>query len=113
MRGIGKAGGGSTSGGGGRSTRAKGTGGIQSGGGGGMRPVATPEPGGGLQTVSPVFTGQPVATPQPVTHDPINGINPLMVSSLPPMASGADVYARQFYRGSRVPYRRYLPVSIV
>jgi hypothetical protein len=35
-----------------------------------------------------------------------------MLTALPPMASGADVYARQFYRGSRVPYRRYLPISL-
>jgi hypothetical protein len=38
------------------------------------------------------------------------GVVPLMISSLPSMASGADVYARQFYRGSTVPFRRYLPI---
>jgi hypothetical protein len=38
------------------------------------------------------------------------GVAPLMISSLPPIASGADVYARQFYRTGRLPYRRYLPI---
>lgn len=40
-----------------------------------------------------------------------NGVHPLMIASLPAAASGADVYARQFYRGSKVPFRRYLPVN--
>lgn len=38
------------------------------------------------------------------------GVNPLMISSLPPMASGADVYMRQFYRNPKLPQRRYLPI---
>lgn len=41
----------------------------------------------------------------------MHGIDVTMISSLPPMASGADVYARQYYRGSQVPFRRYLPLK--
>lgn len=39
------------------------------------------------------------------------GVSELMLTSLPPMMSGADVYARQFYRGNQLPYRRYLPLK--
>jgi hypothetical protein len=46
----------------------------------------------------------------PMESTLMHGVGMFMLSSLPPMASGADVYARQFYRGSRVPFRRYLPV---
>lgn len=57
-------------------------------------------------------TGQQEAAtftpPQPPVEQ--GGVASNMVSSLPPIASGADVYARQFYRGSRVPFRRYLPI---
>lgn len=54
---------------------------------------------------------EPVATPQPPIEQPIHpGRLPIMIASLPSMASGADVYARQFYRGSSVPFRRYLPI---
>jgi len=52
---------------------------------------------------------QPQPAPPPIEHISV-GVAPTMISSLPPIASGADVYARQFYRGSRVPYRRYLPI---
>ena len=58
--------------------------------------------------------GEPIhVTPQPVASPPVNadiplGVDPLMISSLPPMASGADVYMRQFYRDPRLPARRYL-----
>jgi hypothetical protein len=63
----------------------------------------------------------PVAEPAPPPMQPIQmappssieepGVGPLMISSLPAMASGADVYARQFYRaGSKIPQRRFLPV---
>jgi hypothetical protein len=38
------------------------------------------------------------------------GVSELMLTSLPPMMSGADVYVRQFYRGNRLPYRRFLPL---
>ena len=50
---------------------------------------------------------QPASAAPPAEHV---GVAPIMISSLPDMASGADVYARQFYRGSRVPWRRYLPI---
>jgi len=58
------------------------------------------------------------ATPQPVQSPPSPpveqgialGVGSMMISSLPPIASGADVYMRQFYRGSQLPYRRYLPL---
>jgi hypothetical protein len=39
------------------------------------------------------------------------GVDELMISALPPIASGADVYLRQFYRGSQLPQRRYLPLK--
>jgi hypothetical protein len=48
---------------------------------------------------------------RPIPPDEHVGVAPLMIASLPPIASGADVYARQFYRGSRVPFRRYLPIT--
>ena len=51
---------------------------------------------------------QPPTATLPVEQ---GGVAPNMISSLPPIASGADVYARQFYRGSKVPYRRYLPLG--
>lgn len=55
------------------------------------------------------------APPRPPAPPPIEvvgmqGVAPAMIASLPDMASGADVYARQFYRTGRVPFRRYLPV---
>ena len=63
--------------------------------------------------------GRPVATPQaPVVHLPpieagtLTGVEPLMIASLPSLASGADVYSRQFYRGHQVPFRRYLPIGV-
>jgi len=65
-------------------------------------------------------TQQPVAQPvsQPIQAAPtppieitgLQGILPVMISSLPPMASGNDGYSRQFYRSLRVPFRRYLPI---
>jgi hypothetical protein len=58
---------------------------------------------------------QPLPMPAPIAHVPPpidqGGVSPFMISSLPAQASGADVYARQFYRGSKVPYRRYLPLA--
>lgn len=59
---------------------------------------------------------QPMAAPQseepPTPPLPaLDGVSPFMIASVPFMASAADVYARQFYRGSRVPFRRYLPVN--
>jgi hypothetical protein len=59
-------------------------------------------------------TPQPVAnpaTPSPGEENSVLKVNELMLSSLPPMASGADVYVRQFYRGNqKLPFRRYLPL---
>ena len=56
--------------------------------------------------------GAPVPTPTPPLPGTVEdiGVSPLMISSLPPMASGADVYARQFYRGNKIPWRRFLPI---
>lgn len=57
-------------------------------------------------------TPQPVQMPNlPPTSDIPLGVDPLMISSLPSMASGADVYMRQFYRDPRLPARRYLPLK--
>ena len=46
----------------------------------------------------------------PVEEHHVIGVDVQMFSSLPPMASGADVYMRQFYRGTKLPLRRYLPL---
>lgn len=51
----------------------------------------------------------PIPTP-PIEIVGTHGVAPLMIGSLPLMASGNDVYARQFYRAPRLPFRRYLPV---
>ena len=59
----------------------------------------------------PQQAGQPAIQPPALEEGTISGVHPLMIASLPSMASGADVYSRQFYRGSRVPFRRYLPVT--
>jgi hypothetical protein len=68
-------------------------------------PSAKPAP----PIAEPAPRSAPVAHPVPPPDD--GGVSPLMISSLPTQASGADVYARQFYRGSRVPFRRYLPLT--
>lgn len=52
----------------------------------------------------------PMPTPAPIETPVTRGVGPLMISSLPTMASGADAYARQYYRPSGVPFRRYLPI---
>jgi hypothetical protein len=52
----------------------------------------------------------PIANPVPPIERGSEGVGALMIASLPTQASGADVYARQFYRGSQVPFRRYLPI---
>jgi hypothetical protein len=67
------------------------------------------------RNIGPI-NSQPSSAPvaSPVHHVPPiddGGVHPLMIQSLPAQASGADVYARQFYRGSRVPFRRYLPLN--
>ncbi|HEY2351077.1 MAG TPA: hypothetical protein VGH83_01120 [Candidatus Acidoferrum sp.] len=78
-----------------------------------MRPRANPVRNQTPPLTEPLApTPHPQPTPQPgggVTIE--GGVAPLMVSSLPNIASGADVYARQFYRGSKVPFRRYLPIN--
>lgn len=53
----------------------------------------------------------PIRPAPPIEIGIVHGVGSTMISSLPPMASGADVYARQYYRGSQVPYRRYLPLK--
>lgn len=52
-----------------------------------------------------------IEPPTPTEQRQIVGVSELMISSLPPMMSGADVYMRQFYRGSQLPFRRYLPLK--
>lgn len=37
--------------------------------------------------------------------------SPFMVSSMPSIASTADLFVRQFYNGSALPFSRILPVS--
>jgi hypothetical protein len=62
--------------------------------------------------------GQPVQSPPqpqmaivpPLEIVGLQGMMPVMVSSLPPMASGNDAYSRQFYRAPGLPSRRYLPI---
>lgn len=66
--------------------------------------------GGSVQVTAP-----PRPTPQPVGpievgNAGLQGVAPAMIASLPLMASGNDVYMRQFYRNMRVPYRRYMPI---
>lgn len=77
--------------------------------------VRAPRPGGGPVLpdgpAAPVM--QAVALPTPVAVLPnYLGVSPLMQSSLPPMASGADAYVRQF-NGSHLAKRRFLPVGLV
>lgn len=67
------------------------------------QPQPQPQP---VEQAAPPATSIPI--PQPIDE---GGVSPLMISSLPLSASGADVYARQFYRPtSKLPQRRYLPV---
>ena len=47
----------------------------------------------------------------PSPTEQIVGVNQLMLTSLPPMMSGADIYMRQFYRNDSLPSRRYLPLK--
>lgn len=54
---------------------------------------------------------QPAPPAMPPVEEQRMGVAANMISSLPPIASGADVYIRQFYRGSKVPFRRYLPIN--
>lgn len=63
---------------------------------------------GGTREPPPVT--QNPQSPAPPIFEGGGGVGPFMISSLPVQASGADVYYRQFYRGSRVPFRRYLPI---
>lgn len=54
----------------------------------------------------------PVSAPAPSMPTPSQlGVSALMQGSLPSMASGADVYARQFYGNAAVPRRRFLPIN--
>lgn len=55
-------------------------------------------------------TQQEAPQPPSPSDQGVVGVNQLMLTSLPPMMSGADVYVRQFYRDSRLPSRRYLPI---
>lgn len=78
----------------------------------------TPRPAPAFVPMQPVPSETPatIATPQPHRAPTIatdSGVSPLMQGSLPPMASGSDVYARQFYGGAPLPKRRFLPVGLV
>lgn len=57
-------------------------------------------------------SADPATTTQspPSANDQIVGVSQLMLTSLPPMMSGADVYMRQFYRSDSLPTRRFLPL---
>jgi len=63
-------------------------------------------------TVTEPLPRPPAAHPVPPIERIDDGVGSTMIASLPSLASGADVYSRQFYRGSKVPYRRYLPISL-
>lgn len=61
--------------------------------------------------LEPISTRVPAGPPiPPIEGHKILGVDSLMFSSLPTMASGADVYVRQFYRDNKLPMRRYLPL---
>jgi len=68
-----------------------------------MARLKVPEP------VSNLEQPRELPTP-PIEEHAVIGVDSLMVASLPPIMSGADVYMRQFYRGPKLPQRRYLPL---
>ena len=70
------------------------------------RPRAMP-----VETTQPLTAQTGAQQTPPAELDVIVGVDRLMLTSLPPMASGADIYMRQFYRSSRLPLRRYLPLK--
>jgi len=77
------------------------------------KPVARGGPVKGTPTPEPIgMRPQPPQASPPVDDYGTQGVGVLMIASMPSIASGADVYARQFYRGSTVPFRRYLPISL-
>lgn len=61
---------------------------------------------------APVAHPAPVVSPTPPVDHITDGVGPLMIASLPIQAAGSDLYQRQYYRGSQVPYRRYLPINL-
>ncbi len=61
-----------------------------------------------MQSQGPIVQSQPSLPVQM----PDYGRSTLMTGSLPPIASGADVYARQFYGGNGYRRRRFLPVNL-
>jgi hypothetical protein len=74
------------------------------------RPVqASPQ-----QTVPAMPATGTIDAPHPAPYpNPYSGVSPMMQGSLPPAASGSDVYSRQFYNGGAGRVRRFLPVSLV
>ena len=65
-----------------------------------------------LQNTAPV-TQQAHNNIAPPMESATGSVSALMDSSLPPMASGADGYVRQFYRtGQGLPQRRFFPVTL-
>ena len=75
-------------------TRARGGGSAT---GGGAAPVSRP-------IGDPIVHAMPPA--EPVTSKPVSTLD----SSLPVLASGSDIYTRQFYNSGGLPQRRFLPV---
>jgi hypothetical protein len=70
----------------------------------------------GWQKAPPVAAPNPTGNPaQPPAHTSTTGTaqrSPYMLNSMPPMASNADAFQRQFYSGANVPtYRILLPPS--
>ena len=77
----------------------------------GIRPRGGPLPGTNPEAPTvPRPAPMPPIPPIDTGNMGLHGVAPVMISSLPLMASGDDVYMRQFYRSFRVPSRRYLPV---
>ena len=65
-------------------------------------------------SATPGTSIQPIAQPAPAPTLPWDmGVSPMMQGSLPPIAAGGDSYTRQFYGGSNLPKRRFLPVGLI
>lgn len=82
------------------------------------KPTPTPKPQP-MATFAPEPATPPAAAPAIAPPTPPAsltelgvGIAPTMQGSLPPIAAGSDLYARQFYGGSPQPRRRFLPVGL-
>lgn len=76
-----------------------------------MPPVQVKARGGPVRPVAP-DPARPAPTNiiPPIQIVGLQGVSPVMVSSMPSIASGYDAYMRQFYRAPGLPSRRYLPI---